>query len=534
MMSDTEIENLISRIIENKYPEKLRSLKKKLYDYCKNLHFFKHILLNKENINAEKILSDVINKITFKFYNKNEKIWEAGDKISEIYIIFLGEVIIYKSKSNSEIETILEKGQVLGEYIVNNHRKVTNVVDAKTNCILGTINIKEFQKIFNKINHEEFLSFVSFFNDLKLFENGDFIERSQRTVKKLFFSKGQYIFKQDDPYDSFYFIFSGTVRIIIHLKKLFKSKIIDDILRGKNKEKRFVSEMNFEMRGFYKEKVDYNIIDLTNGDFIGAIEYLNHYDKYKYDVQCLTDVEVYKMDTEYFIKVAPFEENLTVFHSKIKNQEKYMHQRIEEIKQTKKNVSKLKNYILSQNKFTKTFLLNHPIEQNNSKEKEDFINSSKSPFKIRTFFYNKKNLNHVFLTPKIKEIFIQNKSYKSINTTKTVKNLFFTNIDKNKKSPYTLINSFSNDNINEKSIFELKTMSNKKRSKKNFTSLTNNKKRRIFLKNNFKNIKILNTSDNDIPRGSKKNVTNFVDKKDRKMSIYCIHKPKLNSAPKLK
>jgi hypothetical protein len=37
-------------------------------------------------------------------------------------------------------------------------------------------------------------------------------------------------------------------------------------------------------------------MDLSSGDIIGGNEYLNQYEIYKYDVRCLTNVEVLKVD----------------------------------------------------------------------------------------------------------------------------------------------------------------------------------------------------------------------------------------------
>ena len=67
------------------------------------------------------------------------------------------------------------------------------------------------------------------------------------------------------------------MRITANLKKKVKSKIDHDILLGKNNNKRFTTSRLFEIRGFYKKLINYNLVDLTNGDIIGGIEYIHHY-----------------------------------------------------------------------------------------------------------------------------------------------------------------------------------------------------------------------------------------------------------------
>ena len=496
-MSDEEINNLISELKENKNPEKQLYLKKKLFKFCQTLHFFKYKMIKKENINIENIINEVINNLSFVFFKKDDVIWNIGDKVNEIYIIFIGEVIVYKphkkNESDGSIEKILGQGYSLGEeYSINNFSKRINKIKAKTKCILGSINIKEYLRIFRRINHEEYLSFKSFLSDLKLFNNSDFIERTLRTSFKEYYYKNEYIFKQGEFYKSFYFIFSGTVRLTVHVNEKYKSKIDHDILIGNNNE-RFTNDRIFEMKGFYKEKSFFNIIDLSYGDFIGAIEYLKNFDKYKYDIKCLTDVEVFRMDTEHFRGIL-YKEDVKIFHSKILNQEKYIKKRIGEIKIAKYDIAKNKDYILCQNKFTKTFLVNHPISEN---MKDDFINSPPNPIKMKGMRYKQKRLSNIFLTPKIKEIFLENKNFKRSETNKQLEiKDFLTNINHNKKLPFyeTLSSNCLSIENNKKENKNVKSRTinidrNKKRrfSIFSYTSFMKDVSNKFFTMKNLKN-----------------------------------------------
>ena len=519
-MSDEEIYNLISILIEDKNPKKQITLKKKLFEFCQTFNFFRCKTFKKENTNMESIITDTINNLSFVFYKKNDIIWDIGDKVNETYIIFAGEVIVYNSHKNNNddnsIKEILGQGYSLGEnYSINNFSKRINKIQAKTKCILGSINMKEYLRIFNNINHEEYLLFISFFSDLKLFDNNDFIERTQRTVTKEYYYKNQYIFKQDESYKSFYFINSGTVRLIIHSNEKYVSKIDHDVLIGNNNE-RFTNERTFEMKGFYEEKINYIIIDLSYGDFIGAIEYLNHFDKYKYDIKCLTDVVVYKMDTEHFRKKA-FKQDVKIFHSKILKQEKYIQKRIDEIKMAKYNIAKNRDYLLCQNKFTRTFLLNHPIVEN---MKDDFINSPPNPNRIKEMRYKKKKLTNIFLTPKIKEIFLENKNSKHLKTKKQLEiKDFMTNIYQNKRLPFyeaLYSNCLSNENINKKvkKIIKSRTINIERNKNRHYNilssgSLTKERNSKIFAMANLK--RIINKTNSNFYKNVKKNMTNIIN-----------------------
>ena len=85
------------------------------------------------------------------------------------------------------------------------------------------------------------------------------------------------------------------------------------------------------------------------GDIIGGIKYCYHYNNYKYDAKRLTDVELLKIDLIHFNKVL-IKEEMEIFNKKIENQFEMISLRIK---------NKLKDYILSKEKFTKAFLLNY-------------------------------------------------------------------------------------------------------------------------------------------------------------------------------
>ena len=126
-MSDTDIETTIRRLllfkkaINNKENEMhIKDLEKQLFQICKKFHFFVKKIMGNKSVNAEKIIYDILHHLEFVYLNENEIVWNIGDKVNEMYIIFLGEIYIYKqhNKNNEEepeLECILEKGYSLGE-----------------------------------------------------------------------------------------------------------------------------------------------------------------------------------------------------------------------------------------------------------------------------------------------------------------------------------------------------------------------------------------------------------------------------------
>jgi hypothetical protein len=200
-----------------------------------------------------------------------------------------------------------------------------------------------------------------------------------------------------------------------------------------NNNKRFTSSRLFELRGSYKEVVNYNLMDLSSGDIIGGIEYLNHYENYKYDVKCLTNVEVLKVDLNNFNKIL-FEGERLLFKNKIKKQMDLISDRLKAIKEGRDKIH-VKDYILSKGKFTKAFLLNHPISKKNEYKTELLINCGLNPVKIRKNKFKIFHLNNSKISSNIIEEYNKSKNYKRKYSNKHL-NLskdFLTNIGSNNK-----------------------------------------------------------------------------------------------------
>ena len=235
-MSDTDIETTIRILLlfkksvnTNKENEiHVEDIQKQLIKICEKFHFFYKKIISNKNYNYENLIPEIIKSLEFVYKHENEIIWNVGDKVNEMYIIFLGEINIYKyqnkhDEEEPELDYILEKGYSLGEDCLKSHSiRRTYLAKSKTFCILGKLSLKEYNRIFNRLLNEENILINTFLRDLKMFSN-DFIDRFKKNVLINYYNKNDYIFKQNEPFRTFYFIYSGTVRLILKLNKTVKS-----------------------------------------------------------------------------------------------------------------------------------------------------------------------------------------------------------------------------------------------------------------------------------------------------------------------
>ena len=453
-MSDTDIEATIKKyILFKKSPESEENNKDILYNknllvnYSKNFYFFSNNIVSLKNYNMDKIISNIIDKINFVFLRKDTILWKIGEISDYVYLIFLGEVNIYKPaeknerRINMQLYSTLGKGHLVGyEYLKNyNDDKKTYLPRAKGNCILGKINIGDFTKIYRPILSEEINLINNFLNHINIFDS-DYNGKFQKAMTLTYYKKNDYIFNQGDKYDTFYLIYRGTVRLYTYMKKIVKSKVGYDILKGKNTNERFTTSKQFEINGYYNELIKYNLIDASHGDFIGGIEYLEEFDTYKYSAKCLTNVVVLKVNTNLFNTVLIKNER-KIFNEKIEKQKEFISKRMQDIKLGRQTF-KLKDYILSKNKFVKTFLQSNPLSKKAEEKLDTLINCNVNPIKIK---YNNNNLKTLNTSKNLLPKYIEEYKARKIQQKKMKKkNLkikdFVTNIDYTKK--YTIANIF--------------------------------------------------------------------------------------------
>lgn len=445
-MTDTEIELTIRKyLLFKKRPPSEENSKDILYNknllinYCKNFYFFSRKIVSSKNYNIDNILPKILEQIKFVFIRRDTNIWNLKEDADDIYIIFIGEVNIFKppekkdGKVIMQLDTVVGRGYLLGGEClkydnINLDNKRTYLAKAKVNCILGKINTKEFFKIYKSILSEENNLLNKFLKDLNIFSS-DFNGKFLKATTLLYYKKDDYIFRQGEDFHTFYLLYRGNIRLYAKMKKLVKSKFDFDLLKGKNINERFIASRQFEIRGSYSELINYNLIDAGKGDFIGGIEYLDNYEKYEYNAKCLNDVAILKIDLNLFNSILINKEK-KLFNEKIEKQKEFMSRRMKEVKSGKDKI-KFDDYILSKNKYVKTFLQSNPLSKKAEEKLDSYINCNVNPIKIK---YSSKNLKTIntsknLLSKYLEEFQDKMKQKKKMKKRKLIIKDFVTNID---------------------------------------------------------------------------------------------------------
>ena len=161
----------------------------------------------KKNLDVKLIknlIPKILEQIKFVFIRRDTNIWNLKEDADDIYIIFIGEVNIYKPPEKKDgkiimlLDTVVGRGYLLGGEClkydnINLDNKRTYLAKAKVNCILGKINTKEFFKIYKSILSEENNLLNKFLKDLNIFSS-DFNGKFLKATTLLYYKKDDYIF----------------------------------------------------------------------------------------------------------------------------------------------------------------------------------------------------------------------------------------------------------------------------------------------------------------------------------------------------
>ena len=221
-------------------------------------------------------------------------------------------------------------------------------------------------------------------------------------------------------------------------------------------KERFTSNKSYITKGKYSEKVDYNLITLENGEFIGDIEYKEKKDKYLYTAQCTEDCFIFEIDIELFeyfiVNNNNIKDSLKGFYEKIKEKKILLQERIYSIRNNNSAIKK-SDYILSKNKFTKNILQGHPLKEEKKNNSLSYKNNNILDENIKVSKKNRTNNDNEnfylsMISPFLKRHSSASKS-KKLNTIK-FNNDFF--IKRNSKKIFSNVNT----------IYKLKDISNSK------------------------------------------------------------------------
>ena len=434
----------------------------------------------------------------------------------------------------------LEEGKIFGEeYLYNDIQYSNCIVESDSDCIIGELDKDDYEKIYKRVNIIERSYITAFIVKLKIFNSSNFfLPKLQKCLIKRYFTKNEIIFKQNDTFRTFYVIRQGKVNLSIKIPKRVNCKLEPEIILGSQKNKRFLSNNSFIVKGEYLETNEYNLITVENGEFLGEIEYYNQKDKYMYTAQCIDDdCILFEFDLFLFEHLIKNNEsinmNLKGFFEKIKEKMVLLQDRIY-INKRSESAIKQSDYVLSKNKFTRNLLQNNPIKEDkndktffNTSMNKDIINndnfiyySAFSPiFKKHTSVnrnkkFNKMQINNHFFNSR--DLSNEEKRYNSKSATKSrriskERNISSSNTSNNlsrimiyKKN---IINKSSKENIsrNNKSNSKDKNQIIKEYiSNYNYNSNSNKNKKNMKMKKNI--------TFNTFKKFKKRNLSNYLKK----------------------
>ncbi len=366
---------------------------------------------------------------------KIDYVAKKGDSIGNTFL----KNIIDKDEKTKTIYKTSKISEEDNEEIKENNNFYK--IESKTKSIIGFLTEEDYNIILEKIIIKERHERMSFLNKINYMPKDQaFIERFQNQIIKKVFFKNSIIFNQNEEFKTFYIITSGSVRLTINFDRQFFCSLDFDVLIGNHIHDRFTSGRVFEIDGNYKEKENFIVVDLGEGEVIGGIEYCKNIKNYIFTTQCITDVILYEVNLKFFNNILSYW-NFQRFFNKINNQLTYFKNRIISINNFRKEKSKKDDYSFSQNKFIQTYKRGHPISINKERYLEKYIN----PFKFRKLL-------------KSKEIKMYNtryiKDYKTIQNKNETKNInisnrmpFITNIPNKYKKRRKLKKSLTTINI---------------------------------------------------------------------------------------
>ena len=337
--------------------------------------------------------------------------------------------------NSKELDYSLTEGRIFGEeYLYNNMIYSHCILECGSDCILGELNRQIYNKIYKRFNKVERAFITVFLINLKLFSSSNyFFSKLQQCLIKRYYTKNEIVFNQNDRFHAFYLIRSGKINLSLKIPKTVNCNLETNLIMGNLVKERFTSNKSYITKGKYSENIEYNLISLQSGEFIGEIEYFEKNDKYKYTALCTEDCVLFEFDIDLFEHIITnnykINQNLNGFYQKIKEKMKILQERIYSIRMNNSAIKK-SDYILSKNKFTKNILQGHPLKEekkNNNNLRYNKVTNTKSSKKIDKI----ENFYFKMISPFLKRYSSVSKS-KKLNKIK-INNNFFNNLNLNEK-----------------------------------------------------------------------------------------------------
>ena len=377
-----------------------------LYQECKKLNCFKNLILY--NDKSQLMIREIISRVEFSIISKGKIIYSINEPIINMLYVFEGEIIVYKKqkmeknsplkritqeKYSKEMDYILYKGDEYGKEDIKKEKREVQL-ETKTKCVVGFLSIQDWILIFEKTNLlekndiKDFLTKINIFKDINIIILNNLCDTL--TIKKI--SKGDFLVKKGEPFNNIYIIRHGSFKIFFNTKIKITTEY--DLNSFSSNKKRYQSaniKYKFEKNCF--DKIQYQIITLFSGEFIGDVEYYLGKENYVLFAKCTSeDTEVIEINLKSFESICNKRMKM-IFLKEIKNKIEYFEKRCKEIKK----VHKKKNFGLK-NRYKLMIIKN--IEEQNKEVFEKMENKAKyrnqlNDKKLNTIvssFINRKNI----------------------------------------------------------------------------------------------------------------------------------------------
>lgn len=483
-----------------------------LYQECKKLKCFKNILSNNEK--GQLMIREILKRVEFSIINQGKQIYSINEPIINMFFVFEGEINVYKKitdndkknmkknninitnksneKFNKEIDYILSKGDEYGKEDIKKEKREVEV-ESKSRCILGFLSIQDWILIFEKTKLLEKNDINNFISKINMFKeiNEVLLNNLCDLIKIKKISKGEFLVKKNDEFNSIYIIRYGSFKLFFNSKiRLITEYDLNSFTSKKNR----AESAKYKFENNCVENLKYQIITLFQGEIIGDIEYYLHKEKYILFAKCTSeDAQVFEISRKSFDLICNKRIKYIIV-KEIRNKINYYMKRCNEIRKVNKN----KSFGLK-NKY-KLMIIKSLEEEN-----KDIFEKMENKIKYRSQHNNKKlNMisfykdNNTHLTTDISKknyvnpfFFERISKIKQKNLTQNNSSLNTLKMNRSYNRKNTQINNISNNKDLKKkennSIFR-KALSNRKYLKEKIIMKLLNKKMNDL--NINKNLKI--------------------------------------------
>ena len=509
-----------------------------LYQECKKLKCFKNILTNNER--GQLMIREIISRVEFSLFQRGKQIYSVNEPIINMFFIFEGEINVYKKQINSskripsplmkkvikdqkEIDYILSKGDEYGKEDIKKEKRDVQV-ESRTKCIVGFLSIQDWIFIFEKTNLLERNDVINFFSKINIFKDINIMVLNNLCdlIKIKNIPKFEFLVKKGEPFNNIYIIRYGSFKVFFDTK--IKITTDFDLTSFSNQKKRAQSaNINYKFEKNCFEKLQYQIITLFHGEFIGDIEYYFGKEKYVFFAKCTSeDTQVIEISLKTFESICSKRMKI-IFLKEIKNKINYFEKRCNDIKKVHKN----KNFGL---KSRYKLMIINSIEEQNKDEFEKMENKTKyrnqsNDKKLNTVVTSFTHKTNTFLTETNKDnnalslLFEKrNKSKRKSICLNNIKNYNTIKRQTINKSPMNTCYSFSSKKTPKKILSFNKIK--KKSYKNNIYSKIDVLNEQKIIKNHIlfnKNLKEIITNNNNLQRNKSQKINkNLLINKNKK------------------